>query len=338
MPYLRESINSLLAQTLQDFEILAIDDGSTDGSLAYLQSINDKRVRVIAQRRHGLTFALNRMLSETGTSWLVRHDADDVCYPNRLQLILDYIDKYPDAGMFYSYARYYGAVSTRANFRTTEGSPECLRNITRAGYLLAICHPTVTLNVNKTLRCGAYRFDLNIEDLDLWWRMALQYDIRLIPYTTVSYRLSSGSVSSRNLKTQAINALYVQYLLLSHLWNLQPDAYEAVCTKLARFMNEKHVKARNYMRSAHIEFAEQKYVRALKSVLNGLMVSPTHIFRRIAHEFKSGHPATNGLDPRVFSSYPTLWGSSLRHATGNAPDLTSSLNRMWQLRRSGEVQ
>src|SRR5437868_10398358 len=116
--------------------------------------------------------------------------------------------------MFYSYARYYAGGRSLGTFRTTEGSPERLRELTQAGYLLAICHPTVTLNVEKTLRCGGYRFNLHVEDLDLWWRLALDSEIRLIPSATVAFRLNSGSLSSRNLESQAISALYIQYLLL----------------------------------------------------------------------------------------------------------------------------
>jgi hypothetical protein len=65
--------------------------------------------------------------------------------------------------------------------------------LTKAGYLLAICHPTVTLNVAKTTELGGYRFNLHIEDIDLWWRMALKHEIRLIPEETVGFRLQIGN-------------------------------------------------------------------------------------------------------------------------------------------------
>ena len=67
MPFLPETIDSLLQQTCADFEVLAIDDGSTDDSLDYLMSIQDSRFKVISQPNAGLTNTLNRMLAEVET-------------------------------------------------------------------------------------------------------------------------------------------------------------------------------------------------------------------------------------------------------------------------------
>ena len=108
MPYLRESIQSILHQTYSDFVILAINDGSTDGSLEYLESIRDRRLRILNHSNRGLTATLNRMLSEAETPWLVRFDADDIAYPDRLATI-EHIERHPDAGMFGPLADYYPA-------------------------------------------------------------------------------------------------------------------------------------------------------------------------------------------------------------------------------------
>src|SRR6185437_15724131 len=64
MPYLPEAIESLLSQTYSDFEILIVDDGSTDAGPEYLRSIKDKRIRILRQPNQGLTATLNRILAE----------------------------------------------------------------------------------------------------------------------------------------------------------------------------------------------------------------------------------------------------------------------------------
>ena len=107
MPYLPESVESVLGQSLPNIQLLAIVDGATDGSLEYLHSIRDARLRIIEQQQCGLTFTLNRMLRECTTPWLVRHDADDVSTPDRLLTIARAIEAHPDAGMFYSHAAYH---------------------------------------------------------------------------------------------------------------------------------------------------------------------------------------------------------------------------------------
>src|ERR1019366_912255 len=84
MPYLRESMESILYQTFSDFVLVAINDGSADESLDYLKSIRDPRLRIVNQPNRGLTATLNRMLDEAETPWLVRFDADDIAYPDRL--------------------------------------------------------------------------------------------------------------------------------------------------------------------------------------------------------------------------------------------------------------
>ena len=157
MPFLPEAMESLLQQTDSDFNILVIVDGGDDGSLDYLRTIQDKRLRVLCQQNQGLTATLNRILWETSTGWLIRQDADDISYPTRIERIREGIARHPDAGMFYSLAQYYPAKHSLGFFRCSRGSPQELRQIVKSGYLLSICHPSVTLNVEKTLAVGGYR-------------------------------------------------------------------------------------------------------------------------------------------------------------------------------------
>jgi len=311
MPFLPETINSLLTQTESNFEIFIIDDGSSDGSLDYLKSVADPRVRVVSQKNNGLTATLNRMLKEVKTPWLVRHDADDIAYPNRLRSVMDYISRYPEAGMFYSYASYYQGGKSFGTFRSTKASPDVISNLTKAGYLLAICHPTVTLNVEKVLELGGYRFDLHIEDIDLWWRLALKHDIRLIPEETLGFRLNFKSVSSSNLEAQAINTLYVQYLLLSHLWNLNPVSYDLVKSQLVNLLNYRKLKFRENIRLTNMYVGKVEYIKALQHALGALIASPKDFIDRFAYEFSSHNDiAVNGEEPRIFATYCSdLWPS-----------------------------
>ncbi len=265
MPYLEESLTSLLRQTDGDFTILAIDDGSTDTSLEYLLSVKDPRLTVIHQTNRGLTSTLNRMLREVETPWLMRHDADDVAAPTRVAVTRGYIDRHPEAALFYAEARYYQEGRSVGSFRTTRARPEELRKITAAGYLPAICHPTVTLNVKKAQAVGGYRFDLHIEDIDLWWRMAIKYDLHYMPEVTTFFRHNEASVSTANLEDQSVNTLYVQYLLLSQLHGLRPLAYDIVVPKLARLIDQPKLTFREQMRRANICFTRKSLFPCLRS-------------------------------------------------------------------------
>jgi len=325
MPFLPETVDSLLKQSYENFELLVIDDGSRDDSLAFLKSIKDRRLRLISQENRGLTATLNRMLAEVNTPWLVRHDADDIAFPHRLGLIAESIGRYPDAGMFYSYARYYQNGRFFGTFRTTSATPERLRDLTRAGYLLAICHPTVTLNVAKTIDLGGYRFNLHVEDIDLWWRMALEYDIQLIPAATVGFRHNSMSVSSSNFEKQCVNTLFIQYLLLSHLWQLRPLSYEEISPRLMSLVNRRHIRFRENARLANISLSGKSYASAMRHLGQAFVASPADMVKRILYEFRSGAPVVNGENWKRFQAQKDLmWPEQSDRQDASAPAITSA--------------
>src|SRR3954471_2781005 len=82
--YVAEAVGSMLAQTFGDFELILINDGSTDGSRDLLGSSRDDRFRTLDQPNQGLVAALNRGIGESRGEWIARMDADDVSLPGRL--------------------------------------------------------------------------------------------------------------------------------------------------------------------------------------------------------------------------------------------------------------
>ena len=142
MPWLPEAMESLFQQTTEGFEILVVADVSTDGSTEYLRTLRDPRLRVVERPRAGLTAALNRLLEETRTPWLVRMDADDVSYPTRIERLQAAIEAHPEAGLIYSLADYHPRERCAGRFRCSRGTPEQLRSMVERGYLLSFCHST----------------------------------------------------------------------------------------------------------------------------------------------------------------------------------------------------
>lgn len=316
MPYLPEAMESLFAQQCSNFEILAIVDGATDSSLEYLRSLAahpsiGSRLRILAQSNQGVTPTLNRMLRECRTPWLVRQDADDISHPHRIGRLLSAIESAPRAAMFYSLANYHprgGAVGT---FRCTRGNPRQLGDIVRRGYLLSICHPTVALNVEKTRALGGYRIGLHNEDADLWWRMALEHEIHCIPEELVGFRQNESSVSSRNLASQAVAALYIQYLLLSHLTRRAPRSLAAIQDFLQSLLSLPKLRAKERLREFNIQLANKRYLRAAAAIAASAAASPAHVFGRIRDELVPSRPAKlimNGISPRLFFQHQeVLW-------------------------------
>ena len=323
MPYLPESLESILRQTHSDFDILVVNDGSTDDSREYLGTVRDRRLRVIDQANQGITAALNRMLVEAKTPWLARHDADDVAYPDRIARTLQSIEIHPEAGMFYSLAEYHPRGSV-GQFRATKGTPAEIRKLVLSGYLPAICHPTVTLNVERAAEVGGYRFNLHVEDIDLWWRLALAYEVRLIPEVTIGFRQNLGSVSSAHLAQQAVNTLYVQYLLLSHLWSFTPLPYEEARVALAHLFDRRKLAFKTHIRAFNMAMGERNHLGALKQLGQACLASPVDFSRRSLDEVVHRRQIALGEPPQRFLKYRNvLWPAdreSQPNSKSNAAD------------------
>ena len=325
MPYLRDTMTSLLTQTSDQFKILAIVDECTDGSVEYMAGLRDERLRVVFQKRVGLIPTLNRMLREVDTPWLMRQDADDIAYPQRVERTLEYIKRFPDAGMFSSVARYYPPDRSVGVFRASRGNPAELRAMVQRGYLLTFCHPSVTLNVAKTLDVGGYSETLeHAEDADLWWRLAMPYDIEIIPEILLGYRQHIGQATTQAMKQNVVDLLYVQYLLLSKLWNLAPRTKEAVRPHLEQFVPVRQLLAKERLRRVNIRAAEHDVAGAIGFAVGAFAASPRFVLNRLWDEISRKRTIVNGINPAHFQrTKAQLWDLAASTVQG-AEELTSS--------------
>lgn len=104
--YLRQSIDSLLGQSFGDYELLILDDGSTDDSREIARSYEDTSIRVLTQENQGLTKSLNRLLKEARGDLIARADADDMYDRERLGAQVRVLDQGPEVGVAGSFCRF----------------------------------------------------------------------------------------------------------------------------------------------------------------------------------------------------------------------------------------
>ena len=97
--YLREAVDSILAQTFEDFEFIIIDDGSTDSTRAILESYDDPRIVIMHHENIGLTKSLNRGLAMARGELIARMDADDVSKPERFEKQVEFMEAHPEVGV-----------------------------------------------------------------------------------------------------------------------------------------------------------------------------------------------------------------------------------------------
>ena len=118
----------------------------------------------------------------------------------------------------------------------------------------------------KTLEIGGYNETLaHAEDADLWWRIALAHDIEIIPEVLVGYRQHEGQATTQAVRQNSIDLLYVQYLLISKLWNRVPLTKEEVRLLLERFVSAQQVTAKLKLRQVNIRAANRDLMGAIAS-------------------------------------------------------------------------
>lgn len=176
MPYLREAVDSVLAQTFRDFELVIVDDGSTDGTVDCVRSYGDARIRRwLSERNIGQTRALNLGLTMSRGRYIARLDADDVCRPDRLQRQVDVLEGRPEVAVLGTWMH---SIDARGN-TTALVKREWDDPGTYVGWLLTeVCpvwHPTVMFRREVVAAVGGYDETFRIaQDYDLWIRLALR--------------------------------------------------------------------------------------------------------------------------------------------------------------------
>jgi glycosyltransferase involved in cell wall biosynthesis len=197
----RHAIESVLAQTFRDFELLAIDDGSKDASVEIVRSIQDDRIRLVVHetnqgtprtRNHGLELARGRYLAIL--------DSDDYAYPTRLERQVRYLDENPEVAAVGSWAvgTNRRGQTRRLLVRVTE--PRDIR--ARIPFVSCFKNPTMTARTDVLRRFG-YRAEFPIcQDIDLWARISSKHALANLPAFLVRYRGGGGSHSDPELTRQ----------------------------------------------------------------------------------------------------------------------------------------
>ena len=188
--YLREAIESILAQTFIDFEFVIVDDGSTDESVVIAESYGDPRVRVLREPHRGLVPSLNHGFGVSRGRYIARMDADDVSLPDRLRQQHDYLLAHPDIALLGTWYTK-GYPHTKATYRVPVGDY-------RIKYALfdenVFCHGTVMLRAEILQETGAYRRIL-VEDYDLWLRISEISRVAILPRILYRYRVHAGQIT-----------------------------------------------------------------------------------------------------------------------------------------------
>jgi glycosyltransferase involved in cell wall biosynthesis len=185
--HLGDAIQSVLAQSIQDLELLLVDDGSRDDSLAVARSFRDPRIRILAdgERRH-LPSRLNQIVRAARAPYIARLDADDVMHPTRLARQLAFIESRPGCDLVGTWAALADGLGRPFAVIESIAHPASPRDVLVRG---AFAHPTV-LGPRSWFLANPYDEMLTrAEDRDLWCRTAATAQFALMPECLYVFRV-----------------------------------------------------------------------------------------------------------------------------------------------------
>lgn len=201
--YIRRAILSVLAQTFQDFEIVVVDDGSTDSSASIVEEIEDSRIRLFKKENGGVSSARNRGILESRGDYIAFLDADDVWSDEHLDTIRDLIALQPTQLFFgTNFERVFPDHSrfpNRVDIREKCVVPSKIFFKLSRKYTLFYTS-TVCIAKEAFMEVGAFdtRFSMG-EDIHLWKRMARRYPLVYSPKVTAVYTIDAENNSAKKI-------------------------------------------------------------------------------------------------------------------------------------------
>jgi glycosyltransferase involved in cell wall biosynthesis len=216
---LSECIESILAQTFEDYEIVAVDDASDDDSTVVLQSYGDSRLRIIRNDRPGLVNALNLGLAHCNAPLVARMDADDIMLPQRLQQQWQYMRSHHDVVLLATQVEKFPPELIREGYREYmrwQNAVISHDDIAAQIYIESpFAHPSVMFRRDSVIAAGAYRDGPFPEDYELWLRLFHQgYRMEKLSEVLLRWRESETRLSrvSEKYAREAFDRLRAEYL------------------------------------------------------------------------------------------------------------------------------
>ena len=299
--YLAEAIESVLLQSFTDFELIIVNDGSTDnsGPLARTYAAKDARIVLIEQNNQGLPAALNRAFRAARSKLVVRMDADDLMMPDRLERQLCFMNEHPEVSVGCSYALLIDA-NGRA-FAKSKPSVDLQQAwmARNPDAVVNINHAATIIRKEHLLAVGGYDVSYRFaEDRELWGRLfTCGYSIAVQPEILHKSRLHSGSMTVGPLRRNEITCQFIDHNIVRRMEgkaNLPFDEFVRWRQSRSRMQKIRfwmRVSASIFYKKATRHFAEKNWIRLALYAALAIALSPSRVSQQIAGKLRTGyHP------------------------------------------------
>lgn len=288
--YLSETLNSLLSQTFTNFELLAIDDGSTDASSEIVRSFKDDRVRLIRKENCGLCHTLNRGIAEARASYIARNDQDDISVPQRFDRQLKVMKNHPEAIALFAYNTKFGGKHHWSNADKLTISIGELKQYEpmKDGCLLGstMFARTATLKSIGGFRQPYYPVD----DWDIECRLAQAGKVLVIREPLVAYRFQAGANTYRVFAEMREKSRWVRDSNSRRQQSLPELTFDQFrlaqpndgWSRLGRYCRDS---AKLQMRTAGQRYLDGRYLTAAAHLVAAVVLDPGDIAGRVSRYF-----------------------------------------------------
>lgn len=189
--FLIQCVNSILNQTYQNFEILVVDDSSSDNTREILKSYKDKRIKIIDGPGKGLAAALNLGIKKAKGDYIARIDADDIAMPQRFEKQVAFLDEHPEFSIVGSWQEYFGNNNT---FHKADSEWDKLK--VSLIFRCNLCHSTLMLRKSDMIKHNLFYPEKSLqEDYELWCKAIEYIKISNIPEVLGMYRVTGNSIT-----------------------------------------------------------------------------------------------------------------------------------------------
>jgi hypothetical protein len=201
-PFIRQTIDSILNQSLQDFEIVVTDDASTDGTPEIVRGFTDPRMRLqVLPRNLGISGAMNATIARARGRYFAILNSDDWALPGRLRRQVDFLEANPDVSLVFGLPQPVNDDGAPAEAYSDFSQPLLLPDFSRRTWLRqffftgnCLCAPTAMIRREAYAAAGAYDRRLtNLQDLDMWIRMLIAgHAIHVLPEPLTAFRIRAN--------------------------------------------------------------------------------------------------------------------------------------------------
>ena len=196
--YIGQAIESILGQTFKDFELLIIDDCSTDGTVGIIRSYDDLRIRLVVNDENiDITRSLNKGLRLAKGKYIARHDSDDISFAHRLEKQVDFLESNKDYTAVGSYTELIDDAANHIGFLKCERSAEEIYyNLSYRNNLTSSSMLFLKEAINDI---GYYdESSSHSEDYEFWFRLSRKYKIYVIAEYLIKYRIRKSQRCDKN--------------------------------------------------------------------------------------------------------------------------------------------